>query len=665
MNGDEFNTTAQGYTQNGTTVMNVAREVMDRFLGMPLKVMERLRRIDSILYQEPLQRNGSAGNPTLVPGPWGFLASGYFFGLFFMAFVLNRIQNIVVPPHRTMVFADDDQLRDLVSVQVWNTWGITWLESLGEWAKAKSMEEVCWFTFTTVCIALFVGSLTSGMEGFANNTPFNLFAYTFILYLYGSPITHTEKFKGAPARPDKQIIIAVMLPLFQLCLTHTMEVKQRWARYRLIPTSITSILSLIHFHLVLWVYPSSYPLPNYLPNLIESFLAATTVITISLNALTQLLLTGRIDKPLFGHQASLMPKLEEEFSTALFRLGTASLDATSVVGFGNEVGRVGVGQSSFATPTTGTTEDEQGFVEINRAGVQTVSPAHPRGGKKAPGGFGNEIKRVKASATHTEFWFESVVNTAWRRELGKFLKALWRAVKRVFYMKWLRRGGSEGIHTNMNSDPSSVPRSTAEATEEDVYDRFLRGETIDDENDPDFDPATPAQSSDEEDDYDDASDIDEDDNIDFVESEANETVSLYADLHDTASSGSTSAPLLLAHMTDTSASPLTRRRYSRIISHSQRETTPMRSGADDDWQTYVNRRRQEQLERHRSDDHQADRRSCVICTVEPREIICWPCRCLAICDDCRENLASRSAASKHLCPCCRRNVEGYSKIFIP
>jgi hypothetical protein len=29
-------------------------------------------------------------------------------------------------------------------------------------------------------------------------------------------------------------------------------------------------------------------------------------------------------------------------------------------------------------------------------------------------------------------------------------------------------------------------------------------------------------------------------------------------------------------------------------------------------------------------------------------------RCLALCDDCRENLASRSSSAKHKCPCCRQ-----------
>jgi hypothetical protein len=78
-------------------------------------------------------------------------------------------------------------------------------------------------------------------------------------------------------------------------------------------------------------------------------------------------------------------------------------------------------------------------------------------------------------------------------------------------------------------------------------------------------------------------------------------------------------------------------------------------------------------------------RNCVICMTELRVIICWPCRCLSLCDECRGSLAARSPASKHHCPCCRQpyvkspcileivgllarnscRVEGYSRIFIP
>ena len=52
-------------------------------------------------------------------------------------------------------------------------------------------------------------------------------------------------------------------------MTHCLEVKQRWSQMRLIPTTIIGVLSLIHFHLVVWWFPSLYPLPNIVPNFVE------------------------------------------------------------------------------------------------------------------------------------------------------------------------------------------------------------------------------------------------------------------------------------------------------------------------------------------------------------------------------------------------------------
>lgn len=56
-----------------------------------------------------------------------------------------------------------------------NSW--SWVGRMGEWVAGKSMEDICWFTFTSVCVTLFVSALTSGLEGYNNNnnqTPFNL-----------------------------------------------------------------------------------------------------------------------------------------------------------------------------------------------------------------------------------------------------------------------------------------------------------------------------------------------------------------------------------------------------------------------------------------------------------------------------------------------------------
>lgn len=53
---------------------------------------------------------------------------------------------------------------------------------------------------------------------------------------------------------------------------------------------------------------------------------------------------------------------------------------------------------------------------------------------------------------------------------------------------------------------------------------------------------------------------------------------------------------------------------------------------------------------------------CVICQVNTREIITWPCKCFSICESCRLTLASKGIEG---CVCCRRPVDGVSRVFIP
>ncbi|SGZ53356.1 CIC11C00000000357 [Sungouiella intermedia] len=62
------------------------------------------------------------------------------------------------------------------------------------------------------------------------------------------------------------------------------------------------------------------------------------------------------------------------------------------------------------------------------------------------------------------------------------------------------------------------------------------------------------------------------------------------------------------------------------------------------------------------DEYLDPRLGCVICQVCPREIITWPCKCFAICESCRLSLAAKGMEG---CVCCRRDVEGVSKVFLP
>ena len=53
---------------------------------------------------------------------------------------------------------------------------------------------------------------------------------------------------------------------------------------------------------------------------------------------------------------------------------------------------------------------------------------------------------------------------------------------------------------------------------------------------------------------------------------------------------------------------------------------------------------------------------CVVCQCSPRTVLAWPCRCLSLCEDCRVSLAMNNFAT---CVCCRRDVVGFSRLFVP
>ncbi|TCD66792.1 hypothetical protein EIP91_000928 [Steccherinum ochraceum] len=699
---------------NSSGFLNASYKLATRFLGIPSRVLARMRSLDYILDNHPAlqqQQDGlaagyssagpNAGDPRIsrlragagagqaaatvnVPGPWGFLTSGYFVGLFIMAFLLNRIQNIVVPPRSPLIYhnqrtrsSDGTRQRGVMAfllsfmfpVDLSSTfsrfafripslyllgktlllWSIvfleaadvhlsaskwSWIASVGRWTAEKSMEEICWFTFTSVCVTLFVGALTSGLEGFnttTNQTPFNLFAYSFILYLYTSPAMHVKKpLESGPTRPDKQVVITMILPLLQLMITHCMEIRQKWARLRLIPTSIVGIASLIHFHAVLWIFPSSYPLPNYIPNLVETLLFTITLTTCALNALTQLLLTGAVTKPLFGHTASLMPKWEEDFTVVMFRLGTASLEATSVAGLGNEVSGISATPGRLSRHAS----DDQPTIELHRSGAMSYSGP----GRNAKRGLANEITHIKAgggAASQPGSWVDSVVDHAWRREVTRFGRTLWRVLKGTWARTWRWWKRVPPVTAGESRTQVVLQRTTPTPHgvnhPDDDYARFLRGEDVsdDEEDNEEFSPrsrsVTPFDAFEDE-----GESGDEDEDLEGKTgnpTEDGEAVSLYADLA-LSPSDSGSAHLLLAHMTTTSSPPLTRRRYTRLVSSNLSLRLRDGEAEDDDLDDFILERREDAARRRTLPEEDPTRRNCVICTVEPRQIICWPCRCV-------------------------------------
>ncbi|EJD02179.1 uncharacterized protein FOMMEDRAFT_168701 [Fomitiporia mediterranea MF3/22] len=713
-------------------LLNHDLDVQSAALSIPMPVTTSFHSGVSDVARPPPSRSSLSYEITTMPGPFAFMTSGYALGLIALALLLNRIQHIVVPPRRSLAYRIVRSRRSVfhalfysffpvdlsstayrftlripslyllykslallfvILLQVSNLFPsakISWLQRLGGWAERKEMEDVCWSIFGTVCTALVVGALTRGLEGFnsSNTQPFNIFGYAMLLHIYSMPVTHANR--STPTRPDINVLLTLLFPLLQLALVHSLGIRKKWAKYRLVPTTICSLATIIHFNAVLFTKPASYPMLNYLPCLLETLLLLITLLTITLNALTQLLLEGEITRPLFGHAQTLAPKWDEDFAIALLRLGTASLEATNVAGLGNEVGPITIGDSQLVDAQVKKDRlDSEGTIHLNSAGVVSITRVPvAKGGSHNKGGFGNEIKNVKVKNSEDDW----LIDHLWLRELTRFGLSLFSVVRGLFrfflwliWYKWkgigLRRPTVDA-DARLSGDTSVSNFVHADFrqrdTSDDVYSRFLRGEDVSDDEEeysPTRDhallgssPDDAGQNSEEGEEEPDTENDDSDDGNGL------ETARLYSDLltNSATSSSISPGPVLIAHMTSDYASPLTRRRYNELVAlpHNQLTSDTAIEQGKDEFGDFIRDRRVRASTvgtgtSSVGDLSQDGRMNCVICTSEPREIICWPCRCLALCNDCRENLASRVSASKHMCPCCRRNVEGYSRIYIP
>ena len=66
--------------------------------------------------------------------------------------------------------------------------------------------------------------------------------------------------------------------------------------------------------------------------------------------------------------------------------------------------------------------------------------------------------------------------------------------------------------------------------------------------------------------------------------------------------------------------------------------------------------------RYGASDFDSGGPQCVVCQTAPRTVLLWPCRCLSLCEDCRVSLAMNNFGT---CICCRQDVVGFSRLFVP
>lgn len=444
-------------------------------------------------------------------------------------------------------------------------------------------------------------------------------------------------------------------------------------RKLLYPTGVCGILGLSHFVYVFSTSQLRFPSFTFFTHILALFTSTIVVCTITVRALTLLFTIGHIPSPVWSSllpHTGAAPSTEDDFGVALLKLGVACVAATQYSGLRNELASV---------------QEAQPFVHLSAEGSEAA-------GEMRGEGFGYRIDDIRARQLkdphkddplmhHLQLFAKACAGLArgvfWQIVLStKTGRTAYRQIWRLYQGRWWygprswrfwqraawrappRRVPSEPEmlrlwHKQAAAEADMALEIQVESDDDDyTYDQVLRGEVVleDDEDEwaSEDDAASTAALSDGEDD----------------------TATLYRDLVRSPEPEDDIQPILLAHLTTSTSSPLTRRRYAAMLSSPP--VTPQRGGSSSAVTSALSPLHDLSLERRSAlGDTAADewdeerRRSCVVCMTSVRDVILWPCRCLLMCNDCRESLAARLRPKEHNCPNCRTKVDGYSRIYVP
>lgn len=398
--------------------------------------------------------------------------------------------------------------------------------------------------------------------------------------------------------------------------------------------------------------------------------------------------------------------LDEDFGVLLLRMSTASLEATGIRGWGNEVAPIPAppAMPSFhlaCRRRRSAQEAQYGHVKVGRLGMESLTPgrrgtSHNSGSgsvhasarddtqdakrvardvrrrrRKILEGYHNEVRSIDVGSIDEESTLDEQggelesrlsVERRWLRAFGTFSRVLWGTLRGIFRWMWstlryfLRRrqnqvadgaGASEKPRimtilpccTHGESNDGEEPSGEEEQKVDDSYARFLRGDDFSDDDSDDSmfgdgsdgcdefesDSSTSDGFMDEE-----GSDVRQDSSEDLLVPQDSpwrkmkeEAIQLFYDLVDNHVDEDSS--VFLARIAYPRLSgPLTRQRLENVLRSGERNVGQLED--EDEFE----RVRREVANKERVGvgfaDEEDRRHLCVICTVEERNIICWPCR---------------------------------------
>ncbi|KAK3844889.1 MAG: hypothetical protein J3R72DRAFT_58318 [Linnemannia gamsii] len=643
-----------------------------------------------------------------------FFTSPYFLLLCFMSIVLNRINAIVAPrnPHPLklsvrfalklpsfyLLMKSALITLALVTQDHGSLMGLGWMSNL---KTSYNESHALWLSFIAMGISCTIDSFIANLHSNGSHEQTTNMLEWAILFHF--------------TPHGRDILIISLIQVCQLLTLQFLSLSSRGKNYRLAVTTFWGVLDLTHFAYAIYHRSNTYPSLQLLTRLPEVVVILMVGISMTLHALTYIVTGGNVRRQMFEPRA--MPTRDEEYGLAVFKVGRACMEATRGVGFRNEVDAVIVPfgtlldrkktkSSSIARPSS-IGDQLQGAQAGSSSSATFTFSFGARGQRFRPSGivssgYSNEVADVveapgqrqtisrrrnrfnvmkefcvssgKLMAEMTLGAYNRIVPARFKRTLRPSSNARMSVQDYIQLRTSIENAMEKARQTReLRMHQFEVERYKAASTldeeeEDELYSKFLsRDLTVSDDEDEDYDV----------------------DYMDLLESEESDT--------ETENEGDDDAADSKASYDDIGDAGVSfgirRRAYDTPLDsdeESRGEGSEQLDGDDEDLPvptstaTPTSPATAATSSTHSGNDMtppplaskgastaggQQDeegamygRLLCVVCQTEPRGVLLRPCRCLALCNDCREVLASRRYKQ---CPCCRSDVQGYSKIFLP
>ncbi|KTW28459.1 hypothetical protein T552_01720 [Pneumocystis carinii B80] len=486
---------------------------------------------------------------------------------------------------------------------------------------------ILWSTYKIICFTTFMNTFIASLQ---MRLPLNDHGMTIFEYA----VSFTELNFSTPST---EMIVITFLSVFGILLSQFLCLFNI-ERFKLISSTIIGCSFLSYFSWSIYngrgLHFSTTVCVSFIPHLITIFVI---IISLMISLLVRLIVnhssnlrTDIFNGTIFvGNNLGL--DMSDDFFGLLLKFGMLALTSAQEAVFLNEAEEIKLVEKTWI-------EESDEYLKL----INTNGFSKERKNIECKNGKQRDANRYRVST--------------WKPTIMLLTKTIQTVKALILWIIIVLKKGKTHLyeeHVQDNQDVNSL------------YNRFIQGYDMleEESDDSDFIPSLSIYSNDDNEDWKNNESIEanlhessSDDNDNYAERSFSELFPNLRSLAPFISPDHEESRILQSHMS--SHTVVTRSKYREILCSSY--------GSDDIKRLLetIKERRQSisKLGNNFGDENMVQIRRCVICCSSMRNIVLWPCRCLALCDDCRKTLAMRNFKE---CPCCRQSVISYSRIWIP